>query len=804
MATSGLGQHEARRKRLINRGVVIGFALTILAVAGAYWRAQRRVEEPPVPAKSLPSDVNQQLSGYTFTRSDRGRQIFTVRAARTLSLKSGGATVLEDVKVEFFGKDGGRHDVLRTRRCDYNTLSGDLSSAGLVEIELNVRSIQSPGTGQAARMPVQIETSQVSYRSKGSVVATDAPVRFRVGPATGTAKGMEYATQDGWIELKQDVAIEFQPQTKAHSQLPIHLRAASLRFDKELGRIMLGGPVETVQGKRRVDADRGAVALDAQNRIKEAMLEGNVRVTDSSAGNSLKGNAERIQAEFDPLREQLIKMTAEGSLALEARRPTGLDRLSAERVEVSFTGMPARPQKGIAKGNVVWTIQTLGSKSSGNSNARAGDSSRTGDGGRVAPQTIAAGAARRTPSATTISFAHEEFSADQAEFEFRPDGRNLANIDSVGPGRLVLVPSDPTLGKRIVTAGQFVMQFDNLGRLERLSGLSGAHIVLEPPASAPPGTFAQETSSRKLEAAFDPGSGMLQTIDQLGEFQFREGDRRAGSERAHYSNQAQVISLEGHPVLWDSYTRISAERIILDTRTEVAEGVGLVRSTHTQAAGEGSETPPVPTNVVADRVVANRASQFVRYEGHVRAWHGSDVVESSALDVYRAERRLSSGTNVVTSHLKPARETKGGKAGPPARGNSPVIIRADHLDYLDEGQKASYRGNVILQTEDTTLRANHMDVIFSRAGLAGPSEVDRAVADGRVSVVQPGRRASGEHAEYTAQDGKIVVTGGQPSLYDAEKGFITGQRLTFFIHDDSLSVDGGDKSPTVSRHRVAQ
>lgn len=783
---------------------MIGFTITILAVAGAYWRAQKHKEEALPPPTVLPSDVHQQLSGYTFTRSDRGRQIFTVRAARTLSLKNGGTTVLEDVNVEFFGKDGNRHDVLRTRRCDYNNLSGDLSSAGTVEIELNSRAAQVAGASQTGRLPVQIETSEVSYRSRGSIVATDAPVRFRVGPASGTAKGMEYATEDGWLELKQDVAMQFQPRGGKQPQLPVRLHASKLRFDKESGKVALDGPVETVQGERRVDADSGTLTMNPQNRIKDARLEGNVRVTDSSTGNSLHGNAQSVQAEFDPVRGQLTKMIAEGNLTAEVNRRTSLDRLTAQRIEVDFSGVHAHPQKGIASGNVLWTIQSLDSKAAGSANAPVGNLPRPGAEGHVPSQTLAPGGDKGSSPATMTSFQREEFSADQAHFEFRPDGRNLLNLDSVGPGKLVLVPNDPAIGRRIVTAGQFVMQFDPLGRLEKLLGLSGSRIVLEPAKSAPPGSLAQETTSKRLEASFDPASEALRTVEQAGDFQFREGDRRASSDQAHFANQTQVMSLEGHPFVWDSSTRISAEKINIDSRTETAEGLGKVRSTHTRVAGQPSGTPPVPTNVVSDRVLAKRDSQFVRYEGHVRAWHGQDVVESSSLDVYRAERRLSSGTNVVTSHLQPASLTTKSKTGSKPESASPVIIRADHLDYLDEGRKASYRGNVTLQTEDTTLRASHMDVVFSAQGPTGPSEIDRAIADGRVSVVQPTRRATGDHAEYTAKDGKIVMTGGQPSLYDAEKGFTTGQRLTFFIHDDSLWVDGGDKSPTVSRHRVAQ
>ena len=205
-------------------------------------------------------------------------------------------------------------------------------------------------------------------------------------------------------------------------------------------------------------------------------------------------------------------------------------------------------------------------------------------------------------------------------------------------------------------------------------------------------------------------------------------------------------------------------------------------------------------------MVAQRRSQVVHYEGNVRAWRGADVVESSSLDVYRMAKRMSSGSQVLTSHLQPASYAAGAapSSGTPRRETRPLTVRADFLEYFDEGSKASYRGHVKLQTETTTMEADKMDVYFSRLGTNQESEVERAMAEGHVVVVQPGRRATGEHGEYFAGPGKIVLTGGPPTISDVEKGFTTGQRLTLFVHDDRLLVDGGDGSPSLSQHRVAQ
>jgi lipopolysaccharide export system protein LptA len=71
-------------------------------------------------------------------------------------------------------------------------------------------------------------------------------------------------------------------------------------------------------------------------------------------------------------------------------------------------------------------------------------------------------------------------------------------------------------------------------------------------------------------------------------------------------------------------------------------------------------------------------------------------------------------------------------------------------------------------------------------------------------MTQPTRRGTGDNLVYTAADDKFVLTGGPPSIFDAERGRTTGVSLTFFRGDDRVLVEGNDTSPTVTHTRVAR
>jgi lipopolysaccharide export system protein LptA len=779
VAARDIGRERARRQKWLTRLVIAGLSITAL-VLGLTYRGGEKHQTARSDISSSPApNVNQQLSGYTFTRNDQGRPVFTVHAAKTVSYQENKSTELEDVTVEVFGRKGDSGDILRTHRCEYLPQSGDFLTSGPVQIELSAHSSDVPGAGLRGKHRAYLETSKVAYHQSDEMAETDEHVKFHTGPISGTALGMLYATRDGWVELKHDVRAELAQGTPKAPRPPVNLSATALRYDKESGIVDLTGPVEVVEGTRRAASENASVKLDNHDRISQVNLEGHTQAFDNDQLRAIELDADRVEGDFDLASGQLRHITAENNVLGKSKSKGSISTLTAQRFEMDLTGKPPQPIHGVAKGDVHINLES-----------------------QPVLDVTRKTAIAKGPEMKTLTAA-------EVRFDFRSETRGLKDAETVGPGTLVITPADPSAGQRIIHAGQFLMAFDGRSRIESLRGLAPTQVLFHPPLAAPVGSPTQQGDADRLDALFETATQTLREVQQTGNFQYQDGDHRASADDAHFDAQTQTLLLLGHPQVWDPDNRVKCQRITMDLRTNTSTGEGKVQGTHLQTPAPGTPSGPsnstLPTNVLADRMVVQRQSQTIHYEGHVRAWQGTNVVESTALDVYRSQKRLSSGFQVVTTFLQPApaRNENGGVSHSSAE-TRPVTVHADFLDYIDQGRRARYHSNVVMVTENTTLRCDRMDVYFTQGDTVEGSEVERAEADGHVKVTQPGRIGSGEHAEYFAGPGKIILSGGEPSLVDEQKGSTTGQRLTFFIHDDRLFVDGGQQMPSVSKHRVAQ
>ena len=157
------------------------------------------------------------------------------------------------------------------------------------------------------------------------------------------------------------------------------------------------------------------------------------------------------------------------------------------------------------------------------------------------------------------------------------------------------------------------------------------------------------------------------------------------------------------------------------------------------------------------------------------------------------------------------------------RGQAFGTFRAPVLTYRSDQGKAHLEGGVTADSTDGSLDSRTLDVFLAAPpanAAAGPAaaanpkrtsdlaeasggrELSRILAQGNVVVRQGDRRGMADQAEYTAADGKFVLSGGQPTIADASSDTTTGHSLTFYVADDTILIDSQQGSRTLTRHRV--
>jgi lipopolysaccharide export system protein LptA len=262
----------------------------------------------------------------------------------------------------------------------------------------------------------------------------------------------------------------------------------------------------------------------------------------------------------------------------------------------------------------------------------------------------------------------------------------------------------------------------------------------------------------------------------------------------------------------DNGMTTTAQTIRMNRTTGDAIAEGNVKSTYSylKAQPDGAMLASSdPIHVTSRSMTAHRSPAIAVYAGDARLWQNANVVEAPTLQFDRDHRSLVAQGATQAALAQPVSTVlvqmdKSGKT-------TPVHITSARLTYTDEERKIFLDGGVTARGSDATMAAQQMTVYLqprsqSQAGPgpAMPGQIERIVAEERVVITEPRRHATGERLVYTAAEDKFVLTGGPPSIFDAERGKTTGDSLTFYRHDDKVLVEGKETSPTVTKTQVAR
>jgi lipopolysaccharide export system protein LptA len=423
------------------------------------------------------------------------------------------------------------------------------------------------------------------------------------------------------------------------------------------------------------------------------------------------------------------------------------------------------------------------------------------------------------------------------------DGRRLERAETSGPPQIVI--TQPGANQQtVVTAAKFTAKFTEKNRLATLHGEPEAKIVSskiysskvgENTVGGAPGQDRVSTS-QMLDVVFRPEGG-VRSITQAGRVAYVDGPQKAWAERGEYTTADQMLVLSGSPRVVDNGMTTTAETIRMSRATGDAIAEVNVKSTYSDLKAQpegGMFASSDPIHVASRSMTAHRSPAIAVYTGDARLWQNANVVEAPRLQFDRDRRSLlASGESGLGTGLRPVRagQSPATTQTPPTQASgqpvstvlvqvdksgkaTPVRITSARLNYADAERKIVLGGGVTAKGSDTTLTGQEMTVFLlpqsqtrqspATAGRGTAGQVERIVAEGKVVIAQPTRHATGDRLVYTAAEDKFVLTGGPPSIFDAERGKITGDSLTFYRHDDRVLVEGRETSPTITKTQVAR
>jgi hypothetical protein len=170
----------------------------------------------------------------------------------------------------------------------------------------------------------------------------------------------------------------------------------------------------------------------------------------------------------------------------------------------------------------------------------------------------------------------------------------------------------------------------------------------------------------------------------------------------------------------------------------------------------------------------------------------------------------------VVSELadKSKSDTKAGDTNAPAKSAAPgyTKVSAKDLVYTEDTKLAFYQGGVSLIRPDLTVDSKELRAFLKDSDSNSDSSLDKALADGAVKIVSNHlkvgsarriRTSTGEHSEYYADEGKVIIQGGEPGpkMVDSLKGETEGSKLTWWEKDDRLLNNGDEVTPAKSTLR---
>ncbi|PYP84504.1 MAG: LPS export ABC transporter periplasmic protein LptC [Candidatus Angelobacter sp. Gp1-AA117] len=727
--------------KVLRRLFAAGAVLVLLIVAGFYFRGILRVHRELSSAlKKIPSNITQSTRGFTFSKSEGGRTLFTIHASQAEQFKEGGRAELHDVNIVVYGRQSNRFDQIYGSDFQYDPSTGEIVANGEVHIDLesDATGISRPDQSPPREMknPIHLKTSNLSFNNKTGFAQTKERIEFRIPEASGSAMGAAYDSRSNVLKLlsavrvvttdKRQATITAQSATMSKDPRTAVLQSARLeeqerdfradkvtfllRDDNTIERVLAAGNIHAQGGGPRafsMDAPQAELIMADQQQIRSGTIFGGVSF-ETKGTSPAKGKAGKVLLTFGP-RNQVIRARAEDSVQLDQGQPGKSMQVQSQGLDL-FTGSNKKLEKAVTSGTAQVVLTDKQTKST-------------------------------------------------------------------------------------ITAGTFEANYGPRSKLQRVFGSPDAKVV-----SSTPGQPDRITTSRDVMATFND-EGSMTLVEQDGNFHYQEGQRTATAAQARYVPSEDNFVLTGSPRVQETGTSLSADTIQLNRKTNNATAQGNVKTTYTELKPQSNGAllaSADPIHVTGSSMQASRNGGVARFT-NARLWQAANIIEAPIISFDREHRSLqaqgSAQGKVSAVFVQPDKNGKTTPVNVTADKLSYVDAERKAVfsgNVLVRGAETTMNADTVqvLLLPRGNQASSQLDRIIAQGEITIQQQERKATGNQLVYTAQD------EKFVLTAADGK------RPSIFDAEHGQITGDSLTFYTHDDRVLVDSKESSHTLIQTRI--
>jgi lipopolysaccharide export system protein LptA len=771
----------------IGRWLILAAILAIIAFVGdTYWKGRLTFLKDPLAApKSLDDRTDSNAVSWCDKESDGARETFEICAVNARELKDPKRMELDGLKLKLYHKNDTEYDLIESEKGEFDMNTKSLYSDAPVDITMGVTA-EGPQHGRL----LKIHTSGVHFDKESGHASTDRPANFQFDQGTGSATGAEYDPNTRELHLRSQAVLDW--KGKAADSQPMHIEAAEAYYFERDSKVVLLQWSKLARVGLKMDAGEAEVLME-HSEIKRVDAK-NGRGVEEKDGRTENFSADHLGLDFG---EHMAVRHIEGSpnAKLVSDSASGQTTATGNRMDMEFD---------VSSGESI----LLGTVTTGNSVAES------------------------VPVAAPGSSAETRvLRSETIRMKMQPGGKDIASAETDGPATLDFLPLRPDQPKRSLKGDRVWIVYGAGNKIHTFHSVNATTRTEKPPTAKQPMPPPAITSSKDIFATFDPKTSELASVEQKSDFHYEEGDRKARADVATLDQQKDVMTLDGKARMEDTSGATNADRIVIDQKSGDFKADGNVTSTR-QPDSNGKSSAMLATDQVllawAQSMIStgHGAEQKIHYEGkagaQARMRQGSNSVSADRLDIDRQRHVLEAHGSTLSQFVDKGKDDSKDGKGQDAKGQDTkaksakaatnskpaasvyTVVKAPDLVYSDETRLAVYQGGVDLQRPDMRVASQELRAYLKDADAS--SSLDKAVADGAVKVFSTQAAAAGkparkrtstsEHAEYYADEGKVIIEGGKPELVDSGKSEkATGQQLTWWSNDDTFIVKGDQTQP---------